>query len=326
LFSAGLRGILFHPGTDPTRIYYGTDTRLFDLMAGATVAFLAAARPQPGARVRRALHGAAPVAALGLAVCWVISGTGKGLPKDFMFDGGFLGCAVLAAVVVADARLLKRGVLARMLSVRPLHFLGTISYGLYLWHWPIFVYLTGARTGLATGPLDVIRVGATLAASVASYYVVEQPIRRMTLHGPWRLWLAPLAAVGTAVALVVATTPAIADPSVVASTSHTTTPHGTAVAGAGGYRQQIPITLPAGTVVSPAHPLRVVLLGDSVMHDASFGITAALSATGESSVSTHTIDGFGLTTATNWPMSLPTIRTGRPHRMRCTNRSSTPHC
>ena len=42
--------VLFHPGVDPSRIYYGTDTRLFDLMAGATIAFLVAARPQPTAR------------------------------------------------------------------------------------------------------------------------------------------------------------------------------------------------------------------------------------------------------------------------------------
>ena len=50
LGSAALMALLFHPGADPTRIYYGTDTRLFDLMAGAAVAFVAAARPQPGQR------------------------------------------------------------------------------------------------------------------------------------------------------------------------------------------------------------------------------------------------------------------------------------
>ncbi len=124
LLSAGLMAFLFHPGGDPTRVYYGTDTRLFDLMAGATVAFLAAGRPQPGLKARRVLHMAAPASAALLGVFWVISGTSAGLPKDFMFQGGFLLCAVLAAVVVADVRLLDPGPLSRLLSVRPLHFLG----------------------------------------------------------------------------------------------------------------------------------------------------------------------------------------------------------
>jgi peptidoglycan/LPS O-acetylase OafA/YrhL len=307
LASAVLMALLFHPGGDPTRVYFGTDTRLFDLMAGVTVAFLSAARPQPGPAARRALHVAGPSAAVVLGVFWVTAGTPGGLPRNWMFQGGFLLCAVLAAVVVADARLMERGPFARVLSVPPLHFLGTISYGVYLWHWPIIVYMTGARTGLSTVPLDLARVAATLAISTASFYLVERPIRRMKLRGALRFWLAPLAGVATAVCLVVATVPAVADPSTVASTAKETAPTGARVAGSGGYSGEVPISLPKGTVLSPAHPLRIVILGDSVMHDASFGITAALSATGEVRVQTNTIDGFGLTTATSWPTSIPRI-------------------
>jgi peptidoglycan/LPS O-acetylase OafA/YrhL len=308
LASAGLMALLFHPGADPTRIYYGTDTRLFDLMAGASVAFLAAARPQPGLRARRTLHLAAPLAAITLGVLWVTAGTPAGLPRNFMFDGGFLLCAVLAAIVVADVRLLAPGLLGRLLALRPLHFLGTISYGVYLWHWPIFVYLTAARTGLSTAPLDILRVALTLIISIASYYLIEQPIRRANFHHRIRFWFAPVTGMAAAVLLVVATTPAIADPDAVAVTSHlNSTPTGVTVAGSGGYANQQSIALPTGTVISKNNPLRVTLLGDSVMHDASFAITAALQATGETTVTTNTIDGFGLTTATNWPTSLPSI-------------------
>jgi peptidoglycan/LPS O-acetylase OafA/YrhL len=304
LVSAALMALLFHPGTDPTRVYYGTDTRAFDLMVGACVAFLAAARPQPSERSRRLLHAAAPLAAVALGVAWVIGGTASGLPKNWMFDGGFLACAALAAVVVADARLLDQGLFARVLSVPPLHFLGTISYGLYLWHWPIFVYLNGARTGLSTGPLDAVRIGATLVVATASYYLVERPLRRIHLHGQIRLWLAPLAGIATAVVLIVATTPAVADPNAVATTSQTAASG--AVAGAGGYQDQVPITIPAGTI-SPSRPLRAIVLGDSVMQGAYFGINAALSATGEAVAFPNSIPGFGLTTATNWPTSIPNI-------------------
>src|SRR6202035_5370352 len=102
--SSVLMALLFHPGSDPSRVYYGTDTRLFDLMAGATIAFLVASRPQPSPRARRGPHVVGPAAAVVLGVFWVRAGTPGGLPTNFMFEGGFLLCAALGALVVADAR------------------------------------------------------------------------------------------------------------------------------------------------------------------------------------------------------------------------------
>jgi peptidoglycan/LPS O-acetylase OafA/YrhL len=317
VLSTILMAVLFTPGTDPSRVYFGTDTRLFDLMAGATIAFVAAARPQPNVRARRTLHIAAPVAAVALLVFWVTagytSGVRAGVPTNFMFEGGFLVCAALAGVVVADARLVKAGGLARGLAWRPLHFVGTISYGIYLWHWPVIVYLNGARTGLSAWPLDLLRVAATLVLSTASYYLIERPIRLARLQGWIRYWGAPLAGVLSAVLIVTATFPAVADPATVAHTSRLPaaaskgkgSTAGAAVPGAGGLAGQVPIHL--AVAPSPADPLRILVLGDSVMHDASFGMTAALGATGEVTVGTRTIDGFGLVTANNWRTSLPDL-------------------
>ena len=166
-----------------------------------------------------------------------------------------------------------------------------------------------ARTGLPALPLDLLRVGVTLAVSTASYYLVERPVRLARLRGWARLWVAPLAGVVTAVVIVVATIPAVADPSRVVGTTHlaaaSAAGSGTTVPGSGGYGGQEPIRL--ATPPSSADPLRVMILGDSVMHDASYGITAALQATGEATVATRTIDGFGLTTATDWPTSIPNL-------------------
>ena len=309
VLSSVLMAVLFHPGADPTRVYFGTDTRLFDLMAGATIAFTAASRPQPRLQARRTLHVVAPLAAVALAVFWVRAGTPGGLPTNFMFEGGFLLCAALAGIVVADARLTQPGAFSRALAWRPLHFIGTISYGIYLWHWPVIVYLNGARTGLSAWPLDLLRIAVTLAVSTASYYLVERPIRLAHARGWVRWWAAPVAGVLTAVLIVVATIPAVADPAQVVGTTHLPVAaagrSGSTVPGAGGYAGQKPIRLtPAPTV---ADPLRVMILGDSVMHDASYGITAALQSTGEATVSTRTIDGFGLTTATSWPTSIPNL-------------------
>jgi len=119
----------------------------------------------------------------------------------------------------------------------------------------------------------------------------------------------------TGVLIVVATFPAVADPATVSHTSRlpasasrgtgTGSHDGTAVPGAGGFGGQVPIHL--AVTPSPADPLRVMVLGDSVMQDASLGITAALGATGESTVASRTIPGFGLVNASNWRTSLPNL-------------------
>ncbi|HEX4163728.1 MAG TPA: acyltransferase family protein, partial [Acidimicrobiales bacterium] len=317
VLSSVLMAVLFTPGVDPSRVYFGTDTRLFDLMAGATIAFVAAARPQPNVRARRTLHVVAPLAGVALLVFWVTagysSGVRAGVPTNFMFEGGFLVCAALAGLVVADARLAEPGGLGRGLAWRPLHFIGTISYGIYLWHWPVIVYLNGARTGLSAWPLDLLRVAATLVLSTASYYLVERPIRLAKFKGWVRYWGAPLAGVLSAVLIVVATFPAVADPATVSHTSRlpaaaskgTGSEAGTGVPGAGGLAGQVPIHL--AVAPSPADPLRVMVLGDSVMQDASLGISAALEATGEATVASRTIPGFGLVNASNWRTSLPNL-------------------
>jgi peptidoglycan/LPS O-acetylase OafA/YrhL len=292
LASAGLMALLYHPAADPTRLYFGTDTHAFDMLAGATIAMVAAARPQPGPRARLTLHIVAPVAAVALGVFWVTAGTTTGLPKGWMFQGGFLICAVLAAIVVADARQFHQGPLAAVLSTQPLRWIGMISYGIYLWHWPIIVYLNGARTGWPQPWLDLARVGLTLVLATASYYLVERPIRQRRLHGWPRFALAPVAAVATAAIVVVATIPAVAAPTQPVAKGAPVAAVGgsSAVPGSGGAIGNL-TDLPA---FSAANPLRVSVLGDSLARISEPGIAAALGATGEVTVSNSAYTGFGL--------------------------------
>ncbi len=275
---------------------------------------MAAALPQPSRRVRDLLHWLSPIAAAVLATFWIFAGNPNGLPKDFMFEGGFLLCAVLAALVISDARLVDRGRFARALSVAPLHYLGTISYGIYLWHWPIIVYMTTARTGLSTIPLDAVRIAATLLAATLSYYLVEQPIRRAHFKGHTRIWLAPVTGVLTAVLLVVATAPAVADPGTAAKVADASVTSDLGVAGTGGFGREARIALPVATKISSAHRLRVLAIGDSVMQDAVPGIKAALSATGEVTTMSLASGGFGLSVNQHWIAKtlVPAIAKARP--------------
>ncbi len=97
------------------------------------------------------------------------------------------------------------GLPARVLSFRPLTFIGQISYGLYLWHWPIFLVLDHARTGLEDWSLFLLRLAVTFVVAVPSWYLVETPVRQMTF-GSWRSWAwVPVGAAAAAGILFVTT-------------------------------------------------------------------------------------------------------------------------
>jgi peptidoglycan/LPS O-acetylase OafA/YrhL len=159
----------FHPG-DPSGAYYATDARAHTLLVGALLALaLLAWRPTPQARRVLALV-AAPAIVVVLAAAHSASGTGS-----TYYSGGSALFAVLVAVVIAG--LLQPGPLSSVLAWTPLAWIGRISYGLYLWHWPIDVWLVPSRVHVGTTALNLLRLGVTFAAAIASYYLVERPIR-----------------------------------------------------------------------------------------------------------------------------------------------------
>jgi peptidoglycan/LPS O-acetylase OafA/YrhL len=185
--SAASGWLLYEPAT-PDRVYYGTDTRACALLIGAALAAVPAATL---ARHRIAGRCAALAGALTLgAAAVLVHGDTSAL-----YRGGFALVAVAAAAVIAWP--------ARLLGAPPLRWIGRISYGGYLWHWPLFAVLDADRTGL-TGPrLFAVRVAATLAIAAASFLMVEQPIRRG--HGlPRRMPLTATAAAAGVTVLALA--------------------------------------------------------------------------------------------------------------------------
>ena len=112
-----------------------------------------------------------------------------GSAREFR-SGLLIAVAVAAVLVIAPVALDQRGPVAAVLAWRPLAWLGTISYGVYLWHWPIFLVLNGERTGWSGLSLFAVRCAATLAVSAVSWWLIEQPIRRWR---PVRVPLLPLA-------------------------------------------------------------------------------------------------------------------------------------
>jgi hypothetical protein len=166
--------VIFEPA-DPSRVYFGTDTRIASILVGAALAAWLAGRGHVRARSGRvALESVALAAVVVLALAFTrLSGSSDGL-----YRGGLFACACAVAVVIAAAVHPSRGPVGRILSFRPFCALGLVSYGVYLWHWPIYVVINPARAHLTGWPLLAVQVGVTLVIAVISYRHVEQPIRR----------------------------------------------------------------------------------------------------------------------------------------------------
>ena len=292
--SAVAMAVLYTPGHDPSRVYYGTDTRAFELLGGSALALVLAGRRW------RLPEWAGAVALAALVVQWLTVGDDAG----WMYRGGFVLATVLGAVAVgAVARTADgAGPLTRALSIAPLRGLGRISYGVYLWHWPVIVLLRPPTIDVSGDALRVVQVAVTLVVSIASYLVIEQPVRTGTLlrRGAWAARVAAPATAVVLVGVIVATaSPAPergARPVVAAPPTSTGggTPSTTSTTAA-----PRPI-LHAGRVPTAADPLRVLLVGDSVMVDASPGIEAAIEATGVAKVEPGAFPGFGLTYTKSW--------------------------
>ncbi len=247
----------FFNADDPSRAYYGTDTHAHPILIGVLLALVLVDRPTLGRGGQRALN-ASGVVALALIVAAFAFAHAD---SPTLYRGGSLAFAVAVAVVIASIMRAPNGPTAQLLRFRPFVMLGLISYGVYLWHWPIIVYATDARVGLSGAALDAFRLGLTLAFALASYFLVERPIRvrwRRRLRWP----LAP-AGIGLGLAaIVLGTTGATAAP---------------------GFFGTGPPTVTSSTTLAPAQPgdpTHVVLVGDSLAASLGPGLDDAMAARG----------------------------------------------
>ncbi len=187
------------------RIYFGTDTRMQALLVGAAAAALlvrdwrglAAGGTTLRSQWARWLARALPI--VGLAVLGVAAHAATGSAAEFR-SGLLIVVAVAAILVIAPVTLEQDGPVARLLALPPLVAVGAISYGVYLWHWPIFLVINGERTGTTGWELFALRCAATIAVATVVWWAIEQPVRRWR---PATVPMLPLAAATAATAAVV---------------------------------------------------------------------------------------------------------------------------
>ncbi len=266
------------------RIFYGTDTRAFELLCGAALA-LVVDRWSTGyvpkrarARRRPSMTVLSVGGTLALTACMVLWWR-TSLDSTWVYRGGLPAYSLLSALIVATLVLAPGAMVTRALGTRPLRAIGAISYGLYVFHWPIFLWLTPARTHLALWPDFGLRLAVTTAVSVASFWLLEQPVlaRRRPLPRP------ALASVALVVAsvLVVASfgitteaSPSANDfAAAAAGLAHPTT-DGASPAGrpsVGWFGDSTGLVLAEGTVFDAGGPVRLTNLGGDAELSCSVG-------------------------------------------------------
>lgn len=296
LVSAALVGMVAAPviasvwGADAA--YWSTPARMGEILIGTALAAVL----HRGAAVPRWAGWLTPVplaAVLVVAVTWPAA---SGPAYSGWLPVFALGSALLIWGLQVD------GPVRRVLSVRPVVWVGTVSYGIYLYHWPIFAVLTADRTSLDGVALAALRVGLTVAAAALSYRLVERPIRSASSLG-WRpitvgvaataavvlaafVMVPPRQATWAATSSIDAAVAAAADiepvsgslpPLAVAPTKTVTV--STSVAASSTTTSLPPgsvpvVSLPPMTLPAVSRPVRIVVVGDSTAQSTAEGLVA----------------------------------------------------
>lgn len=212
------------------RLYYGTDTHALGILAGAGLATWLWQRtlsPRQWSFVR--LTGYLGAAALAVTI-YCARGS-----SEWVFRFGFLVVALSVCMVISSLVTPREHPLSRVLSWRPLTYVGRLSYGIYLWHYPVIALVTNRVTHLNGGALFVTRLLLTLLFAGVSYHVVELPLRRAvtTTSGGRRVVAAGVIAIAAVVLM-------------------------------SSFAQRVP-SYASPTASAPVDPVRALVLGDSVM-------------------------------------------------------------
>jgi peptidoglycan/LPS O-acetylase OafA/YrhL len=249
----------FTDGGDPSRAYYGTDARASQLLVGALLAVLLIHWTPRARAARVVLQWLAVAASIAIVYAFVAaSDTGS-----FLYRGGFLAFAVCTALVIAAVVQPTRNPLRAGLSLTPVRWIGQVSYGVYLWHWPVAIALNPARTDLDGWSLAVLRVAVTFAIAAVSYYLVEAPIRQRRFSHVWTPRIALPAAASVTVAAILVATAGAAPPDPLAGRPGTVLESASDVA---------PPVVANPSTAAPTQ--RTLLVGDSVAYTLQNPLTA----------------------------------------------------
>ena len=173
-----LAHILLFDINNISRIYFGTDTRAFSLLVGVVGAILypmerlhAKVTPQ-----QNMLYSVVSLVSIATLITVMIYTSEY---NTLLYRGGFLLVAILGLIVIISSGK-QHTLMSRLLSFKPVVFIGKISYSLYLWHFPVLVLTTPvSEIGNPNIFFVILRIVLTFAVAIVSYVFVETPIRKL---------------------------------------------------------------------------------------------------------------------------------------------------
>ena len=283
----------------PDAAYWATPARIAEILIGGVVAVVL-----HGRTVDARVAALAPLGLVTLGACVVLFPPSSG-PA---YEGWLPAVAMVSAALIVGLQ--AEGPLRRVLSFRPLVWLGTISYGVYLYHWPIYLIADADRIGIDGAALVAVQLGLTLAVSVVSFYALERPVRHasrmaapITFGGAavataavavlavaivpsgsdyWEIDDAAAAAAAIEITgeplddLVAAAVPSTTVAPTTASTTASTTVPGTTVAPTASAPTSTSTTTTTTTTEPPlpvlTRPVRIVVAGDSTANATGTGL------------------------------------------------------
>ena len=170
IFSLLLLGLLFNPSKDPSRCYYGTDTRVFSLLFGAALALVMKKSEKPDKKTKGIYDLVGIIS--GLVLIFMMS-TMDGY-SSFLYRGGQV-IASLLTVLVIYSLLNNCSILNKVLEFPALRWIGERSYGIYLWHYPVILLLSNGKK--SSWWLMLTEILLTFIFAALSYRYIETPIR-----------------------------------------------------------------------------------------------------------------------------------------------------
>ena len=176
---------LYEPEADPSRLYYGTDTRAAGILIGAALAFLR--RPTMSvARTSLPAWNVASLIAVGVLTSCLVCITEY---QALLYNGGFALTGLVTATLIVTVARVPHSLVGVCFAWAPLRWIGVRSYGLYLWHFPIFM-LTRPQLDIPFDGMGLLgmRLGLTVLIAALSYKALELPIRRGALERFWHAW------------------------------------------------------------------------------------------------------------------------------------------
>lgn len=170
IISSLLMAFLFQPTGDPSRVYYGLDTRAFSLLIGALLAIFT--QCDFSFSLKKPINDVMGIISL-LVVCFIVTHIAG--YDEVLYKGGYLLTSFFTALVILSI-LRRNSLLSKVLSIPVIDWLGKLSYSIYLWHYPIIILISGGKK--SSWYIMLLEVVLSLVMAVISYYVVETPIRR----------------------------------------------------------------------------------------------------------------------------------------------------